>query len=101
MGNGKRWVVVAPPGSVGTGLLLAQASDDRQRSRIGDQTGGRVGWFLHTDDFDRDHARMSAAGVHVRRGRRGSSPTEPSPCSRIRTGTAGTSSAGDAPPIDP
>lgn len=59
----KRWVVVAPPGA-GTGVLLAQAADDRQRARIGDQTGGRVGFFLHTEDFARDHAALSARGVH-------------------------------------
>lgn len=62
MGGGKRWVVVTPPGSQG-GLLLAKASGPAQSARIGDQTGGRVGFFLHTDDFDRDYARMSAAGV--------------------------------------
>lgn len=62
MGGGKRWVVVTPPGSQG-GLLLAKAVGDVQAARIGDQTGGRVGFFLHTDDFDGDHARMSAAGV--------------------------------------
>lgn len=62
MGGGKRWVVVTPPGSQG-GLLLAKAVGDVQAARIGDQTGGRVGFFLHTDDFDSDHARMSAAGV--------------------------------------
>ena len=62
MGGGKRWVVVTPPGSQG-GLLLAKAASPEQAARIGDQTGGRVGFFLHTDDFDRDHARMSAAGV--------------------------------------
>lgn len=59
---GKRWVVVAPPGAE-TGILLAQAANDTQRARIGDQTGGRVGFFLHTDDFRRDHAAMTAAGV--------------------------------------
>jgi len=58
----KRWVVVAPPGAQ-TGLLLAQAANDAQRARIGDQTGGRVGFFLHTDDFARDHAAMQARGV--------------------------------------
>lgn len=58
----KRWVVVAPPGAQ-TGLLLAQAANDAQRARIGDQTGGRVGFFLHTDDFARDHAAMLAKGV--------------------------------------
>ncbi|KRB52314.1 MAG: VOC family protein [Pseudomonadota bacterium] len=62
MGGGKRWVVVTPPGSQG-GLLLAKASGEAQIARIGDQTGGRVGFFLHTDDFERDHAAMSAAGV--------------------------------------
>jgi len=59
----KRWVVVSPPGARETGLLLARAATDGQRQRIGDQTGGRVGLFLATDDFDRDHDRMRAAGV--------------------------------------
>jgi catechol 2,3-dioxygenase-like lactoylglutathione lyase family enzyme len=63
-GDGGRWVVVRPPGSApGTGLLLARAKDDGQRGCVGAQTGGRVGFFLHTDDFARDHARMTAAGV--------------------------------------
>ncbi|MCX4999994.1 VOC family protein [Streptomyces longwoodensis] len=63
--DGSRWVVVEPgaPGSPGTGLLLARAKGDAQCARVGDQTGGRVGFFLHTDDFARDHARMLAAGV--------------------------------------
>ena len=56
--EGKRWVVVAPPGDCGTRLLLARAVGDRQESRIGDQTGGRVGFFLHTDDFWRDYRRL-------------------------------------------
>ncbi len=60
---GKRWVVVAPAGAE-TAILLAQASNDAQRARIGDQTGGRVGFFLHTDDFRRDHAAMLGKGVH-------------------------------------
>lgn len=63
LGPTKRWVVVAPPGDDGAALLLATADDDRQRQRIGDQTGGRVAFFLLTDDFGRDHARMTAAGV--------------------------------------
>jgi catechol 2,3-dioxygenase-like lactoylglutathione lyase family enzyme len=64
MGDGKRWVRVAPPGSNGgTALLLAQANTEAQRTRIGDQVGGRVGFFLHTDDFARDHAAMSERGV--------------------------------------
>ena len=62
----KRWVLVAPPGATETRLLLARAAGDDQVSRIGDQTGGRVGFFLHTDDFSRDHARMCAAGVRFR-----------------------------------
>ena len=62
-GGGKRWVRVAPSADAQTALLLAQAASDPQRERIGDQTGGRVGFFLHTDDFDRDHARMLERGV--------------------------------------
>ena len=64
--DGSRWVVVEPGAEgAGTGLLLARAKDEDQRARVGDQTGGRVGFFLHTDDFARDHARMAAAGVTV------------------------------------
>ncbi len=59
----KRWVVVAPPGATGCQLLLARASTPEQEPRIGDQTGGRVGWFLHTDDFWRDYADYRAKGV--------------------------------------
>jgi catechol 2,3-dioxygenase-like lactoylglutathione lyase family enzyme len=66
LGNGKRWVRVAPTGATETGLLLARAVDDAQRAAVGRQTGGRVGFFLHTDDFARDHARMTAAGVRFR-----------------------------------
>ena len=63
-GAGKRWVVVAPPGG-GARLLLAQAANDAQRAAIGNQTGGRVFLFLHTDDFQRDHARFGAGGARV------------------------------------
>jgi len=63
LGPGKRWVLVAPPGSRETQLLLARAATPDQESRIGDQTGGRVFLFLHSDDFQRDHDRMRAAGV--------------------------------------
>lgn len=63
LGGGKRWVVVAPPGPAGTAVLLARAATPDQRARVGDQTGGRVGFFLYTDDFDAAHARMTAAGV--------------------------------------
>ena len=62
--EGKRWVLVAPPNSVGTSLLLAQASTPEQESRIGNQTGGRVFLFLHTDDFARDYAEMKERGVN-------------------------------------
>ena len=59
----KRWVVVAPPGSSETGLLLAKADSEAQRAAIGNQTGGRVFLILNTDDFDRDFASFQRAGV--------------------------------------
>ena len=59
----KRWVVVAPPGSNGTSLLLARASTPEQESFIGNQTGGRVFLFLCTDDFWRDYNEMLASGI--------------------------------------
>ena len=59
----KRWVVVAPPGSTGTTLLLAQASKSEQESFIGNQAGGRVFLFLSTDDFWRDYNEMVAKGI--------------------------------------
>ncbi|MDJ0922017.1 MAG: VOC family protein [Henriciella sp.] len=58
----KRWVRVAPPGAQ-TALLLAKAHTPRQKAAIGNQTGGRVGFFLQTDDFQRDYTAMKAAGV--------------------------------------
>lgn len=64
MGNGKRWVRVAPPGSSETALLLAQATKPEQIEAIGNQSGGRVFLFLHTDDFAHDYAHMRAQGVH-------------------------------------
>ena len=63
LGNGKRWVVVRPAGSSGTSLLLARAATPEQESRIGNQTGGRVFLFLHTDDFWRDYNDLLARGV--------------------------------------
>lgn len=63
MGGGKRWVTVAPPGSGGTRLLLAKAATPEQETRVGNQTGGRVFLFLHTDNFRRDHEAMKAKGV--------------------------------------
>lgn len=62
LGNGKRWVRVAPPDAP-TALLLAKADGPDQQAAIGNQTGGRVGFFLRTDDFMRDHARMVEKGV--------------------------------------
>jgi catechol 2,3-dioxygenase-like lactoylglutathione lyase family enzyme len=59
----KRWVVVAPPGSSGTSLLLARASTPEQEPFIGNQAGGRVFLFLQTDDFWRDYHALVAAGV--------------------------------------
>ena len=59
----KRWVLVAPPGSEGTQILLARASKPEQEAYIGNQTGGRVFLFLRTDDFWRDYQAMLAAGI--------------------------------------
>ncbi len=59
----KRWVVVAPPNSTGTTLLLAKASKPEQLNSIGNQTGGRVFLFLNTDDFWRDYERMISIGI--------------------------------------
>jgi catechol 2,3-dioxygenase-like lactoylglutathione lyase family enzyme len=59
----KRWVVIAPPGSVGAGLLLAQAKGEAQDQFVGNQAGGRVMFILYTDDFWRDHATYAAQGV--------------------------------------
>ncbi|MEC8575987.1 MAG: VOC family protein [Pseudomonadota bacterium] len=59
----KRWVRILPPGASQGSLILARADTDAQRAIIGNQFGGRVGLFLTTDDFARDHAAMVAAGV--------------------------------------
>lgn len=59
----KRWVVVAPPGSDGTSLLLARASTPEQELFVGNQTGGRVFLFLNTDDFWRDYTRLVSLGI--------------------------------------
>ncbi|UED85349.1 VOC family protein [Streptomyces profundus] len=63
--DGKRWVVMAPSPTAETGLLLARAVGERQRSRVGDQTGGRVGFFLHTEDFDAELSRLTESGVTI------------------------------------
>ncbi len=62
-GQGKRWVRMAPVGNTHFSLLLAKAAG-AQQDAIGNQHGGRVGFFLHTDDFARDHARLVMAGAH-------------------------------------
>lgn len=59
----KRWVVVAPPNSTGTALLLARASKPEQKAFVGNQSGGRVFLFLSTDDFSRDHQDMVSQGI--------------------------------------
>ena len=68
MSETKRWVVVAPPGNAGCRLLLARGVGDEQLSRVGNQTGGRVFLFIHTDDFEGDYAHLKAKGVKIVRG---------------------------------
>ena len=63
LGGGKRWVVVVPAESTGASLLLAKAATPDQLNRVGDQTGGRVFLFLHTDDFWDDYNTMQSRGV--------------------------------------
>ena len=63
MSDTKRWVVIAPPGSTGCTLLLSKAGNDAQKAAVGNQTGGRVFLFLHTDNFDRDYNQMQEAGI--------------------------------------
>ena len=59
----KRWVIVSPPGSGNCSLLLAKAATEEQKTRIGNQTGGRVFLFLHTDDLQRDYKNMKEQGI--------------------------------------
>ena len=66
LGGGKRWVLIAPPGSVETRLLLAKAVSAEQLARVGDQAGGRVFLFLHTDDFWRDYEAYRSRAVRFR-----------------------------------
>ena len=68
LNENKRWVVITPPGSSGCCLLLAKAVNEEQRSRIGNQTGGRVFLFLHTDNFKKDYDNLIAKGVTIVRG---------------------------------
>ena len=64
LAGGKRWVVVAPRGTRGAALLLARADGKAQTAHVGNQTGGRVGFFLETDSFAKDHADLLARGVN-------------------------------------
>lgn len=68
MSESKRWVVVAPPGSSGCKLLLAKAASDEQKKHVGNQTGGRVFLFLHTDNFRRDFENLKANQIKIIRG---------------------------------
>ena len=70
LGGDKRFVLVAPPGGAGAALLLARAATPAQSARVGDQTGGRVFLFLHTDDFWRDYRDMTSQGVQFVEGPR-------------------------------
>lgn len=63
----KRWVVVRPKGEGGCSILLAKAKNQEEASRIGNQTGGRVFLFLHTDSFENDHQNLVSKGVHIER----------------------------------
>lgn len=64
----KRWVLIQPPGEGSCQLLLAKAATEKQKSRVGNQTGGRVFLFLHTDDFERDHENLLQKGIVIVRG---------------------------------
>ena len=68
LSESKRWVVVAPPGPGSCKVLLAKAVGPEQTSRIGNQTGGRVFLFLHTDNFNEDFNRLQDNGIHIVRG---------------------------------
>jgi catechol 2,3-dioxygenase-like lactoylglutathione lyase family enzyme len=63
LSSGKRWVRLKAPGGEGSEILLSRAADDKQRAAVGNQTGGRVLFFLHTDDFDADFKEFSSRGV--------------------------------------
>ena len=68
LSESKRWVLVQPPGSKGCALLLAKAANEEQESRIGNQTGGRVFLFLHTDDFENDFQNLINHKIAIVRG---------------------------------
>jgi len=61
--SGKRWIIIAPRNATGTSILIARAADAEQLSRVGNQTGGRVFLFLHTDDFWHDYTTLKSRGI--------------------------------------
>ncbi|HBK89123.1 MAG: VOC family protein [Cyclobacteriaceae bacterium] len=65
LGNDKRWVLVKPPGSTGTSLLLARAANEQQRETVGNQSGGRVFLFLYTDHFQSDYQHLLDQGITI------------------------------------
>ena len=64
----KRWIRLRAPGGKGSEILLSKAVNDNQRAAVGNQTGGRVLFFLHTDNFDADYARFRSAGIEFTEG---------------------------------
>jgi catechol 2,3-dioxygenase-like lactoylglutathione lyase family enzyme len=70
LAGGKRWVRLQAPGGKGSEILLSRADNEAQRAHVGQQTGGRVLFFFHTDDFDGDYARLAAAGIEFTEGPR-------------------------------
>jgi catechol 2,3-dioxygenase-like lactoylglutathione lyase family enzyme len=67
LGKGKRWVLIAPPGSTECCLLLAKAANEEQQTRVGNQAGGRVFLFLNTDNIERDYQNLLNQGVTIAR----------------------------------
>ncbi len=67
LGEGKRWVLIAPPGSTECCLLLAKAANEEQQTRVGNQAGGRVFLFLNTDNIERDYQNLINQGVTIAR----------------------------------
>ena len=65
LSESKRWVIVAPQGSEGCSILLAKAATEEQKTRVGNQTGGRVFLFLHTDNFERDYHDLVQKGIKI------------------------------------
>src|SRR5258706_5357341 len=66
--DNKRWIRLSAPGGQGSEILLSKAVDDKQRAAIGNQTGGRVLFFFHTDDFDADYAKFKSMGIQFTEG---------------------------------